>query len=298
MNVFVNPPKTPVHEGSSDLAAATLPNVCKMPGPPAPFVPSPLPNIGKSGDRLQQGTTKVLFEGKKIAIEGSYYMSMGDMASKATGGGLLNGATHGKTEFTAPGSTNVKAQGKNIQLLGDAMTNNGGTKGTGATLPGNVQEPGSIAEFQAAVGKSNALKLCKAACAAIRNKTKKNKYQNLMRDALDPRPRGMSNKVPSQILTEVAQQVGKAGKFIGRWGSAVGTGVPFVKWDIVIVKAGLTLAKKGLSSLGQIKKIVEVKFPGDSGTANQMQMANNMGKSGSKVVLMDPTKCCACAGGK
>ena len=99
-----------------------------MPGPPAPFVPSPLPNIGKSGDRLQKGTTKVLFDGKKIAIEGSYYMSMGDMASKATGGGLLNGATHGKTEFTAPGSTNVKAEGKNIQLLSDAMTNNGGTE--------------------------------------------------------------------------------------------------------------------------------------------------------------------------
>jgi hypothetical protein len=48
MTVSINPPKTPVTEGSSGIAAATLPNVCKMPGPPAPFVPTPLPNIGKS----------------------------------------------------------------------------------------------------------------------------------------------------------------------------------------------------------------------------------------------------------
>ena len=88
MKVFVNPPKTPVTEGSRDLAAATLPNVCKMPGPPAPFVPTPLPNIGKSGDKLQKCTTKVSFEGKKVAVKGSYYMSMGDIASKGTGGGL------------------------------------------------------------------------------------------------------------------------------------------------------------------------------------------------------------------
>ena len=53
--VTINAPKTPVTEGSSGIAAATLPNVCKMPGPPAPFVPSPLPNIAKSGDSPRQG---------------------------------------------------------------------------------------------------------------------------------------------------------------------------------------------------------------------------------------------------
>ena len=122
-----------------DTAPASLPNVCKMPGPPPPFVPSPLPNIGKSGDKLSKCTKKVLFENKKVAIKGSYYMSIGDMASKGTGGGLLSATTHGKTEFVAPGSMNVKAEGKNIQLLGDAMTNNGSSKNTGATLPGNLQ---------------------------------------------------------------------------------------------------------------------------------------------------------------
>ena len=49
-SVGIHPPKTPVTKGSNGIAKATLPNVCKMPGPPAPFVPSPLPNIAKSGN--------------------------------------------------------------------------------------------------------------------------------------------------------------------------------------------------------------------------------------------------------
>ncbi|MBI9089320.1 MAG: DUF4150 domain-containing protein [Desulfobacterium sp.] len=140
ISIGVNPPKTPVTEGSTDVAPASLPNVCKMPGPPAPFVPTPLPNLGRSGDQLKKATKKVLFEGKKVAIKGAYYMSMGDIASKGTGGGIISATTHGKTKFVAPGSMTVKAEGKNIQLLGDAMTNNGNVDNA-ATIPGNLQPP-------------------------------------------------------------------------------------------------------------------------------------------------------------
>ncbi|AZN98828.1 MULTISPECIES: PAAR-like domain-containing protein [unclassified Mesorhizobium] len=127
VSVGVNPPKTPVTEGSIDMAPADVPNVCKMPGPPAPFVPVPLPNFGRSADRLSDATSTVKIEGKKIAIKGSYYMSAPspDVASQGTGGGVVSSATQGKTEFVAPGSMDVKAEGKNIQLLGDQMTNNG-----------------------------------------------------------------------------------------------------------------------------------------------------------------------------
>ncbi|HET8706927.1 MAG TPA: PAAR-like domain-containing protein, partial [Pseudomonadales bacterium] len=143
LSVGVNPPKTPVTEGSMDMAPATLPNVCKMPGPPAPFVPTPLPNIGQSRDRLTDATTSVKIEGKKVAIKGAYYMSQPspDVASQGTGGGIVSAKTQGKTEFVAPGSMNVKAEGKNIQLLGDAMTNNGGSPSNAATMPGNQQPP-------------------------------------------------------------------------------------------------------------------------------------------------------------
>jgi uncharacterized Zn-binding protein involved in type VI secretion len=151
ISVGVNPPKTPVTEGSNDIATATLPNVCKMPGPPAPFVPTPLPNIGQSSDRLTDGTTTVEIEGKKVAIKGSYYMSQPspDVASQGTGGGIVSSAVQGKTEFVAPGSMNVKAEGKNIQLLGDAMTNNGSNPSNTGTLPGNMQPPQVKAALQA-----------------------------------------------------------------------------------------------------------------------------------------------------
>src|SRR5947209_1583407 len=88
-SVSVNPPKTPVTKGSNGIATATVPNVCKMPGPPAPFVPVPLPNIGKSGKNPQGYTQDVTVEGDAVAIKGSTFESMGDVASKGTGGGLI-----------------------------------------------------------------------------------------------------------------------------------------------------------------------------------------------------------------
>jgi uncharacterized Zn-binding protein involved in type VI secretion len=158
-SVSVNPPHTPVTEGSGGKALATTPNVCKMPGPPAPFVPTPLPNLGTSGDSLDGGTTTVTFEGKKVAIKGSTFMSQpsGDVASQGTGGGLISAKTQGKTEWLAPGSMDVKAEGKNIQLLGDAMGNNGGSPVNAATMK----------ELQDAIGVRPAKALCKAICEEV-----------------------------------------------------------------------------------------------------------------------------------
>src|SRR5215207_2947565 len=98
-SVAIHPPKTPVTKGSNGVAKATLPNVCKMPGPPAPFVPAPLPNIGKSGLSPQGYTNTVRVEGQSVAIRGATFNSIGDMASKGTGGGLLSANTHGPTKF-------------------------------------------------------------------------------------------------------------------------------------------------------------------------------------------------------
>ncbi len=145
-SVAVNPPKTPVTKGSSGIAAATTPNVCKMPGPPAPFVPTPLPNIGRSGNSPQGYTTSVKVEGNAVAIRGASFGSQGDMASKGTGGGIVSMNTHGPTKFVAPGSMDVKFEGKNVQHLGDQMSNNNGPSGSppnAATLNGVNQMSGS-----------------------------------------------------------------------------------------------------------------------------------------------------------
>lgn len=90
--VAVNPPKTPVTKGSSGLAAATVPNVCKMPGPPAPFVSTPLPNIGKSGDSPDD----VKIEGKNVQLLADPMMNncgpSGSPANAATLMGLGQGS--------------------------------------------------------------------------------------------------------------------------------------------------------------------------------------------------------------
>ncbi len=137
--VAVNVPKTAVTTGSNGLAAATVPNVCKMPGPPAPFVPTPLPNIGKSGDNPQGYSTTVKIEGNAVAIKGATFKSVGDIASQGTGGGIISANTQGPTEFAAPGSLDVKIEGKNVHLLTDAVMNNCGSPANAATTPGVVQ---------------------------------------------------------------------------------------------------------------------------------------------------------------
>ncbi|MCX4240157.1 PAAR-like domain-containing protein [Paraliomyxa miuraensis] len=141
--VGINPPKTPVTKGSNGVAAATVPNVCKMPGPPAPFVPTPLPNIGKSGDSPKGYSKKVKIDGHTVAIRGATFKSTGDMASKGTGGGLVSANTHGPTKFVGLGSLDTKIEGKNVQLLSDPMLNNCGPSGSppnSATLAGVLQE--------------------------------------------------------------------------------------------------------------------------------------------------------------
>jgi uncharacterized Zn-binding protein involved in type VI secretion len=140
LSVGVNPPKTPVTEGSHGIASNTIPNVCKMPGPPAPFVPAPLPNIAKSELSPKDYSKTVKIEGKTVAIRGSTFQSIGDEASKGTGGGLISANTQGPAKFITPGSMNVKFEGKNVQLLSDSVLNNCGPSGsppnTGATMMG------------------------------------------------------------------------------------------------------------------------------------------------------------------
>lgn len=142
--VGINPPKTPVTKGCNSIAAATIPNVCKMPGPPAPFVPTPLPNIGQSGKSPKKFSKSVKIEGDPVAIRGSSYGSTGDIASKGTGGGIVSSNAEGPTKFLAPGSLNVQIEGKNVHLLGDQMFNNCGPSGNppnAATMQGTVHAP-------------------------------------------------------------------------------------------------------------------------------------------------------------
>jgi len=138
--VSIHQPKTPVTKGSFARAQATTPNVCKMPGPPAPFVPTPLPNTGISNLSPSKYSKKVKIEKTTVAIGQATFNSIGDIASKGTGGGIVSANAHGATKFIPPGSLTVKIEGKSPHLHGEQMLNNcasGGTPpNTGATLAG------------------------------------------------------------------------------------------------------------------------------------------------------------------
>lgn len=147
--VSIHSPKTPVTKGCNGVAQATLPNVCKVPGPPAPFVPAPLPNIGKSGDSPKGYSKSVKFDGQDVAIQGASFGSMGDAASKGTGGGMVSMNTHGPTKFIGLGAMDVMVEGKRVQLKGDQMLNNCGPSGcpaNSATLMGERHGGGKNAK--------------------------------------------------------------------------------------------------------------------------------------------------------
>ena len=224
-SVAVNPPKTPVTSGSHGLAIAAVPNICKMPGPPAPFVPVPLPNIGKSELSPQGFSTTVKIEGKDVAIRGATFGSMGDIASKATGGGIVSMNTHGPTAFVAPGSMNVQIEGKNVQQLGDATTNNNGSP-PNASTPAEMQQPNVVVENLLAVKCDNApaanpskMSPCekKQICAKCDEVNKQAKAGQLKRgqDAEGDRERGNNAaKTFKRQLGNSLGGVGPAGKKI------------------------------------------------------------------------------------
>jgi hypothetical protein len=280
--VGVNPPRTPVTKGSSGIATATMPNVCKMPGPPAPFVPTPLPNIGKSGDNLADGTKDVKFEGKMVAIKGATFKSMGDVASKGTGGGLVSASTHGITKFVAPGSMDVKAEGGNIQLLSDATTNENSNPPNSGTVM--LAQATTVPEIEAAlvkiakecerkVGQPDPKKPNKAPnrCCdkgsekheCCDKKIKKAGREDTFSDPaykVGPPPSlitRVSDGMPRVRSSYIRQAIGCArrlgfatyslvGRFLG------GKNFP----DVVIAKAG-----GGLPTPGNVKKVYDFKFP-------------------------------------
>ena len=278
-----------VHKFSIGISNATLPDVCKTPSPGGP-VPVPYPNIANS-IVLSGGTTTVKGDKAMAANKGSKFsLSNGDNAGVAGG---VKSSTFMKEATWILYSFDVKMDGKSTARLTDKMFHNAENA---ANLSGEKQGSAKAGtKFVEKLGKTLADKLCDAACRAKKQKAKAGKastkkYQNLMRNNLDPRSGGRRGN--AGILTEVAQDLG--GDFIGKWGTALGSGGGFVKWDIVVT-TGKGVVEKGSILLSKVKHIVEVKFPGDTLTNNQDAMIKKMGKrQKAKFTKMDVDKDCKC----
>lgn len=108
------------HKGSSGMSMV-FPDVCKTPAPPAPPIPIPYPNVGKSAD-TSQGTTKVEADGNMIMVKGAkYMMSTGDEPGSI--GGILSNVFKSECEFLMY-SFDVMLEGKNVCRMGDPLWHN------------------------------------------------------------------------------------------------------------------------------------------------------------------------------
>ena len=96
-NVFVN--NRAVTHAKGSAKSINFPCVGKTPGPPAPFVPVPYPNVSKGAD-TDKGSKKVKVEGKPVALKNKsvFSTSVGNEAASA-GGGIVTSKQKGKSNY-------------------------------------------------------------------------------------------------------------------------------------------------------------------------------------------------------
>lgn len=108
------------HKGSGGMSMV-FPDVCKTPAPPAPPIPIPYPNIGKSAD-TSQGPTTVEADGNMIMVKGAkYLMSTGDEPGSL--GGVISNTFIQECEFLMY-SFDLMIEGKNVCRMGDPLWHN------------------------------------------------------------------------------------------------------------------------------------------------------------------------------
>jgi Domain of unknown function (DUF4150) len=108
------------HGGSGGMSMA-FPDVCKTPAPPAPPIPIPYPNIGKSSD-ASDGPSNVTTDGKMPMVKGAKYStSSGDEAGSLFG--VASNANKGVCEYMLY-SFDVKFEGNNVCRMGDQLFHN------------------------------------------------------------------------------------------------------------------------------------------------------------------------------
>jgi hypothetical protein len=112
-----------------------MPDVCKVPAPPAPPIPTPFPNTGML-NQATNASMKVNICGKQtVTIKSKIPKTMGDEAGVA--GGLVSGVNMGPASFKK-GSTKVKVEGSPCVSLTSMTAHNG----TNANAPaGTVVAP-------------------------------------------------------------------------------------------------------------------------------------------------------------
>lgn len=108
-----------------------MPDVCKVPAPPAPPIPTPFPNMAQC-PMATGTTTKVLVQNMPALTESSKIpMSSGDEAGVA--GGVVSGVNMNQVAFRVA-SSKVLFQGQKAVMLTATTAHNGAN----ANMPAGV----------------------------------------------------------------------------------------------------------------------------------------------------------------
>jgi hypothetical protein len=104
-----------------------VPDVCKVPAPPAPPVPTPFPNTGQVA-AVVGFSPNVTVENKPVVVEGCKIPnSSGDEAGVA--GGVVSGTNLGPVEYKVF-SSKVFVAGKKVAMLTSTTAHNGSNANT------------------------------------------------------------------------------------------------------------------------------------------------------------------------
>lgn len=113
-------------------SCAAFPDVCKVPAPPAPFVPTPFPNMAQCAS-ASGASGKVKFDQKPALTKSSEITrSSGDEAGTLKG--MISMVNMDKVQYRM-GSMRVKIEGKDAVTVGKMTAHNGAN----ANSPPGVQ---------------------------------------------------------------------------------------------------------------------------------------------------------------
>lgn len=109
------------------------PDVCKVPAPPAPPIPTPFPNMGQLMQATDTSTKVKFFSAEVVTVKSKISMSQGDEAG--VGGGLVSGQNMGPISFKK-GSAKVLVEGQGVIY----QTATSGQNGNNANAPAGMQQ--------------------------------------------------------------------------------------------------------------------------------------------------------------
>jgi hypothetical protein len=113
----------PLSTKGGGQCVATGPDVCKIPGPPpAPFTPTPFPNIGMVSDSDSTIATVLACNKQVVVATSKIPSSKGDEAG--TLGGMVSMVNRSTVKWPM-GSMKVFAKGKNVIVVTKTTTQNG-----------------------------------------------------------------------------------------------------------------------------------------------------------------------------